>query len=338
MNQITFLFGAGASKNALPLVNEMPERIQNLIKFLERDDMQIDENSTFDKLGINGLKSKRFYQAQLIENLRWAFIESQNHASADTFAKKLFIKERYTDLKKLKIAMSVFFIFEQALNKPDKRYDAFFAALLNSVTDFPKNVKILTWNYDYQFELAFSEYIDKPEIDSNQSFLKIGFKHDMNRGYIDNFNIYKLNGTTSLYSPQQMRNYLYVPNLKVPVDKNFITQVVQNYVAATYIETIGSSLSFAWERERAEKGILELAIENITETVALVIIGYSFPFFNRDADRKIIGSMKNLQKVYLQAPDADVLKERFQAIRDDITGIELISKFDVGQFLLPNEL
>ena len=112
----------------------------------------------------------------------------------------------------------------------------------------------------------------------------------------------------------------------------------EKFCAATYLSNIHSSLSFAWEPEHPEKGIVAKAIENTKDTVSLVIIGYSFPFFNREIDRKIIGSMTNLKKIYFQAPDADIMKERFQALRDDMTGVELLSKFDVGQFLLPNEL
>jgi len=70
----------------------------------------------------------------------------------------------------------------------------------------------------------------------------------------------------------------------------------------------------------------------------LIVIGYSFPFFNREIDRKIIGNMEELEKVYFQAPDAETIKERFQAIRDDIDEKLLVTKKDIGQFLIPNEL
>lgn len=55
-------------------------------------------------------------------------------------------------------------------------------------------------------------------------------------------------------------------------------------------------------------------------------------------DRKVIGSMKKLKSVYFQAPDANIIQERFEAILDNTAGIKLIQKFDVDQFVLPNEL
>jgi len=35
MNNITYLFGAGASVGALPIVNQIPNRIENLIALME---------------------------------------------------------------------------------------------------------------------------------------------------------------------------------------------------------------------------------------------------------------------------------------------------------------
>lgn len=337
MNKITYLFGAGASRHALPVVNEIPERIKKLINLLESDNLKLIDQASYSDLNLRNLKTNREFQLDMIATLNWMMTESEKHASVDTFAKKLFIKRKYDDLKKLKIAMSVFFVFEQTLNKVDFRYDAFFASLLTSLSNFPDNVRILSWNYDYQFELAFSEYSDQHDIRSNQSWLKINSKYGDNDRHTG-FGIYKLNGTTGLYSDGGWQQYMYAPSLKVPVDVSFVNQITRNYVAGTYLNNVHSSLSFAWEPENPEKSIINKAIENTSDTHSLVIIGYSFPFFNREVDRKIIGAMTNLKKVYIQSPEAEIIKERFQAFKDDLKGIELISKFDVGQFLLPNEL
>lgn len=337
MNKITYLFGAGASRNALPIVNEMCGRMKKLIELLESEELELENNATYSHLSISNLKTDREYQLEMIESLKWMMVSSENHASVDTFAKKLSIKQQYENLKKLKIAMSIYFIFEQALNKIDFRYDSFYASLLNTYSEFPKNVSIISWNYDYQFELAYSEYSDVKEIRTNQLRLRVNSKYGEG-SRSDGFSIYKLNGTTSLNSDGGWNQYPYIESLKVPVDIDFVNQITKQYVLGTYFKKISSSLSFAWEGENPETGIVEKTISNTKDTDVLVIIGYSFPFFNRDVDRRIIGSMTNLKKVYLQAPDAEIIEERFHAIRDDLKGIELIKKFDVGQFLLPNEL
>ena len=337
MNKITYLFGAGASRHAVPIVNEIPDRIKKLIEFLESDHLKLDSNSSFEDLQLPSQKSKRDYQLDLISALKWMMNESQNHASIDTFAKKLFIKKNESELKILKIAMSVFFIFEQSFKKPDFRYDAFYASLLNNLFEFPDNVQIISWNYDYQFELSFSEYSDELDVSSNQNLLNVKTKFSKNTNDAG-FGIYKLNGTTGFYYKDSFKEYPYLTNLKTPIDIDFISQVTRNYTEAKYSRLMKSSLSFAWEPERPELNFIEQVKESIKDTTTLVIIGYSFPFFNRNIDRNIIGSMEHLTSVYFQAPDAEIIKERFRAIKDNIIGIELISKFDVGQFLLPNEL
>lgn len=341
MNKITYLFGAGASRHALPIVNEIPDRILKLVELLESDDLKLDEKVTFSDLKIQNQKNDYEYQKDLIASLRWMYQESINHASIDTFAKKLFIKNEDANLKRLKIAMSIFFIFEQALNKPDSRYDSFYSAILNrSIHDFPKNINILSWNYDYQFELAFTAYSNQPEIPQNNSMLRVKSKYgDSNDS--EGFGIYKLNGTTGMYDTARPSNYYYAGNLHNSVTKDFVKTLTRNFVAATYLRNIESSLSFAWEEEYTRfnrKGVVESAMASSHDSVALVIIGYSFPFFNRDIDRKIIGNMTKLKRVYIQAPDADIVIERFKAMRDDLSGIEILPKYDLGQFVLPNEL
>jgi hypothetical protein len=81
-----------------------------------------------------------------------------------------------------------------------------------------------------------------------------------------------------------------------------------------------------------------MATEGTKFTNVLVVIGYSFPFFNREIDRKIIKAMSKIHKVYFQSKEPDALVERFQAIIPGIKTEALKPITDVEQFLLPNEL
>ncbi len=47
MNKITYLYGAGASRNALPICEEIPDRINNLINVLNSTDLLLDDKSPF---------------------------------------------------------------------------------------------------------------------------------------------------------------------------------------------------------------------------------------------------------------------------------------------------
>jgi hypothetical protein len=337
MNKIVYLFGAGASRNALPIVNEIPQKLEKLINLLKQEELQLSDSETFEDINIKNLETKKNYQERLINDLEWLLTESSKHASVDTFAKKLTIKRDYKNLKRLKIALSIFFVFEQTINSPDKRYDSFFASIHNELYDFPENIRILSWNYDYQFELSYLEYSDSSDITSIQTSMNINHKYGNYRKK-DQFGIYKLNGTTGLFKDRGWNQYMYTTELNSEINIDYIQRIVRNYTAALSIGNLYSNFSFAWENETSENNIVEMAIEASKDAISLVVIGYSFPFFNREIDRKIIGAMTNLKRVYFQAPDANVLIERFQAIRDDSVNIELIPKFDLEQFVLPNEL
>ena len=98
-------------------------------------------------------------------------------------------------------------------------------------------------------------------------------------------------------------------------------------------------MSFAWEHQTESPFFnhLKAAVKN---TEILVVIGYSFPFFNRDIDKLILKEFmgSSLKKVYFQAPDAEDLRERFLAINDRIDPTNLVLRKDIKQFTLPNEL
>ena len=337
MSKIVYLFGAGASRNALPIVNEIPKRLKEVIIYFESEVMKLSESKSFDDLKLESPKTQREFQLELIDILQWLLDKSSNHASVDTFAKKLFIKGKVEELEKLRMALSVFFACEQLLNKTDNRYDTFYASILEPRLKFPDRVRILSWNYDYQFELAFSEYSDESDVKPNRSLLnmKTKFAHDRE----DNgFGIYQLNGTTCMFDNTGRKIFIIGNRQSDVLDKKFIESLVRNYAAVFYLKTVYLGLSFSWEEDLQDKSIVDAAIEATSDAKVLVIIGYSFPFFNRDVDRKIINSMKQLEKVYFQSPEAEVIRERFQAIRDDLSEDLLVLKKDTEQFLLPNEL
>jgi len=97
---------------------------------------------------------------------------AENHASIDTFAKKLYIKNEQHNLLRLKATLSCYFLILQGLNNVDQRYDTFFASITNKDENenviLPDNIKIISWNYDIQFEKAFNIYLDNIKYLSTQ--------------------------------------------------------------------------------------------------------------------------------------------------------------------------
>jgi len=341
MNKITYIFGAGASRNALPIVKDIPDRLKSLINLLESEKLQLSTEEKFKDTGLENLESKNFYQKKLIKDLQWLLDYESKHSSVDTFARKLSIIGDHQNLKKLKVVLSVFFTFEQIIKQPDKRYDSFFASLYNEVNELPKNVRILSWNYDSQFELSYLQYSREINTSNIQVALNISYKYGNNHER-DKFGIYKLNGITGLrrHNSYEFVHYGYTNNLNVEFDINIVNEIIRSYTVGKFSKKNIPLFSFAWETDSNKKSIIEIAREATEDSIALVVIGYSFPVFNRNTDREIIGAMKNLKRVYFQAPDAEILIERFKAIKNDIKekDIELIPKYDLEQFVIPYEL
>lgn len=334
MTKVTYLFGAGASANALPIVNNIPQKLNELIDFLQSAQYRLKGNRFSGKDLTD--KTAEEYQREMINDLKWLKQNADEHASVDTFAKKLYLKKEMKQLKKLKHSLSLFLMFEHKRNKPDIRYDAFFAAILTSLHKLPVNLRIISWNYDLQFEQSFTQYMSA-DIAENQSHLNVSEK---NSSLLSSrrFGIYKLNGSIFIDTFHRRRKLLYASDFNKQIDREFISNVIQNYITWKRSSDIDNSLSFAWEENLDGGEFMSLVSEETIDTEVLVVIGYSFPFFNREIDRAIIQSMESLRRVYFQAPDADNLKERFQAIRDDIPIENLIPKYDTEQFFLPNEL
>ncbi len=334
-NVITFLFGAGASANALPTVKEFPDRVEKLIVRL--NSFKEEENAQIDKQVVSDLET-------ITDALQWMTIESRKHASVDTFAKKLYLMRSLgrnrEDYKKLKVAMSVFFVLEQAVMDVDKRYDAFFASLLSSYNRFPERIRVLTWNYDYQLDKAYSQYLDTDSISACQEALGIAGKGVFE--YSDNparFQIFKLNGTAAFNREHDDPGYGCTLNEKW--GKTLLVKVISSYAFIINENGLKPALSFAWEEENddSDDSIIKKAAHAVEDTSVLVIVGYSFPFFNRSVDRKIIGSMKNLKKVYFQDPAAVSLKEKFRSVLSNLNEIELVTiDMEQDQFFLPYEL
>jgi hypothetical protein len=338
---ISFLFGAGASCHALPIVDQIPDAIEEFLNEIKDEKYLLSDTEGFNFPNLK--HSKRDFQEEFWRTLEWMKDGAKNHASIDTFAKKLLITQQNNDLIKLKAGLSCFFIYLQIKNNIDKRYDSFFAALINpskQIYNLPDNLRVLSWNYDFQFEKAYSAYSNDNGLDFNQSRLNISPSH-LGKSEEGMFAIFKLNGTTGVHEVEWNNIKNLINTLNTSSNASLMDVLVKAYAGFTkYSSKFKPLLTFAWEHDIISNQVLESAIKSTRDTEILVVIGYSFPFFNRDIDRKIIGEMKNLKKVYFQAPgrEAHNYIDRFQAIRNDLHHSNLIPIEDVNQFFLPHEL
>lgn len=377
IDRVTYLLGAGASYNALPIVSGMNERMNLFYKFL-----------LTNKKGLHDFKSSIRNYKKVLDDFKIVLNEAQKHTTIDTYAKKIFLKNNSNSDSKEMIALKFFlagyFIFEQAgftrndlavspgLSAPinydvvkdkhsqvfdsiskrvDPRYDVFFATLLENregTLKLPPNVNIVSWNYDYQMELAYQEYISNPHIGIVQDNLNFFSENSLNPSwYLNNSQIIKLNGSAgNLFQESHTKRIRPIVNVFNSINtESCLRNLFENYLNVVYSKhnTLKIPyLNFAWEL--GANDISEHAVESAREIIhnseIVVVIGYSFPNFNREIDKRLFENSINLKKVYYQVPKENVagLSSRLKGILPSLSNSEIIPHTDLDQFFIPYEL
>lgn len=315
MAKIVYLLGAGASfglRNqqniieGLPIVSEIPQRLEYVIHELENlDEPHLDH----DNVAIDHMHKA------LLQDLTWLKNESANHATIDTFAKKLWLTHKTEEYVKLKKLLAIYFIIEQVINIPDSRYDTFLANILTPELTIPSEISIITWNYDNQFEIAYKVYSDAT--------------YQLN---MQNLKIFKLNGSATFEGMEFQMSEICGRETPHKLTQQLLKKLLKLY----YIGK--TNLSFAWENDTQFNNISQLAI-SVQDANTLVVIGYTFPFFNRAIDRKLMSYMRNLQTIYIQDPNAMQIRDNIiPVIPESLKTYKIESKINVQQFYLPAEL
>lgn len=386
MSRIVYLMGAGASRGrrktdvpqyklekdegdiieGLPLVNEISERLDFHIMSFERHYKVPDslKNAIFP-IGETGGIGYDQVTDLLVKDLKWLKEESARHATIDTFAKKLYLKGDMATFYKVELLLTIFFVLEQLINKPDGRYDTFLASVLTKELEIPDDISILTWNYDSQFEIAYKEYLsndfnyihnklriydvktDKPIGEVNEKpkgVIKADDKEKFhNMKAFEPHKIVKLNGTANFKEMLPITDY-YGAESEVYLREILNRYVLYNNGREDYGYT---RLSFAWDNNGYVNSFFDDKIESMVgDAETLVVIGYTFPFFNRETDRRVFAKMNNLSQIYIQDPHADRIIKNIIPVMSDYQkdvyqlrlndGIEPITNVD--QFYLPPEL
>ena len=227
--------------------------------------------------------------------------------------------------------MCTFFIIEQTIHPSDKRYDAFFANVLNEYGDMPDNIYIMTWNYDCQLNLVMREYAN---------YLLYVYEPSDAMSHLDKAKVFKINGSASYHNA----GILVPQNLTVKEKISLIQRIFRQYVivAKHAFQSDGSLyLHFAWEKNVFENEKSHL-FSHIQYAEALVVIGYTFPFFNRNIDRQIFSNMPNLKNIYIQDPNAESIKEFTGSVLTEEQRNTLLPVIktikNVSNFFLPPEL
>lgn len=327
MANVTYLIGAGASAGkrvencriieGLPCVNEIPTQLLILISIIKNKNVP---------------PEYAHLKEHLLEKLTSFHEMSMRHATIDTYAKKLKLRREYNEFYQTEAILTYFLIVQQLIHKPDSRYDTFFANILDNQLNIPNNINIISWNYDSQFEIAYQEYgIDK----------QLPIMSKATGTEIANPKIFKVNGTATFEGlsdivslrtempPLEAETRLSVKGVLFLLD--LYKKVYEN------TEKRNTRLSFAFD-DSIDDTMFRKINDIIYRTEALVIIGYTFPFFNREIDRKILHFLQPRAKVYIQDKTPERIRQNFMAVKGSMHNIQIELKEDTEQFFLPPEL
>ena len=360
MGYTTYLLGAGASANAIPPVKQMNLRIWELFYLLQE----------FSKN--NNLNIEKKYDAIAFENfdlflnkIEKSITEITNHYSIDTYAKKLYLTNS-PDYIFIKHLINLYILYEQisieeiqeqlninyadavnnlnikiGLEKSkelekfrhsnlDERYDILFASIYDRSLNLPKNLKILTYNYDNQLEIASSYYKDYKSIYSHFFSLQTEENAEIN--------IVKLNGFATFERVKEIGQLEKKPNTDNGFQKErLINQISKLYRVFNDQRTNPSNVTFAWDESSYSLEAKQKALEFILKSINIVIIGYSFPEFNRKIDEILFSKLPMNAKIYLQTEETSysILKDRLIQRANKINQQNIIKVNYIDQFFIP---
>ena len=335
MANVTYLIGAGASAGkriktngqiieGLPCVKEIPKRLSTL-------------SSQFNSVKSNFSGARRSDVENLDTTISKLFEASSRHSTIDTYAKKLFLRNEQNEFMNLEKNLAFYFVIEQILLKPDSRYDTFLANILTNKLEIPDNNNIISWNYDNQFEISYQEY-------TKEKTLPIASKKLWNKDVRPK--ILKVNGTAAF---EGMNN---IPSLreKYPslsssfgrgsdeIDHKRMAYILDLFMKIQKGEVGMTQLSFAFD-EFNNDSLYQVADEIVEKTDVLVVIGYTFPFFNREIDRRLLNRIdNNNSKIYIQDIYPERIKQSIKAVLPYFQEANIALLNDVDQFFLPPEL
>lgn len=334
--KITYYLGAGASANSVPIVSEMESRFNDLKRYLEGFLKPPGDDPVYSFYP-REIKDNHSVIKGIIEDIEWLIEESINHQTVDNLAKKYFVQDDKASLIRLKRTLITYFTLIQGVNVPvlgkrktyeniEKRMDNLIACLVERIGEelrLNPKVKIISWNYDLQPDLVLKNYLKSTNIQKvkeDYQLLPNRLMFDEKEITVDfnKFVLLKLNGNAlfDYHSDINIPGHSTIFNSEGETEflAKFLADYINNYKG---ISKGTQLLNFAWEehsdkslRTVSFKKILNVASEIASQTKVLIIIGYSFPFFNSKIDKEILNNMKDVQYIIIQDHNFEEIKNR----------------------------
>ncbi|MAB58676.1 MAG: hypothetical protein CL524_14185 [Aequorivita sp.] len=348
--KITYLLGAGASYNSVPIWAQQAETMQQIAGNILSQINPPEDSTIPDEYGL--------LNDEILIDFFNKMLEFSNKAvefgSIDIYARRLSLLKRYSELNDLKFCLSIYFdlwelfsfknykIGNTQLNfsQIDKRYYSLLSILLEPKNDFtpkiPDNVKFCTWNYDLQLELAFSSFLDTLTNNLITINKKFPFSEQINKHNlgeeIENI-VHHFNGHRGIFISDD-KAYENIDGSHKDDFWKYLKRLKSNFSQFRDIN-YRSCIKYSWEEDEIQKDKWKNIFRN---TDILIIIGYSFPAFNRRIDAELFKSLSNVYQIVYQDPNASInmIKTLNQNIQDDKIKI-LNNLTDLKNFYIPNE-
>lgn len=365
MAKITYLLGAGASYYACPILEKQAEMM------IAVADEEI-KNATSKSDGWGGTTSKVYEylnyenegvldenKIQILWYIGYFGKKAIEYNTIDTYARKLYLNGELEELNLLKMSVSVFFDLWESFyskdffandnlnyNKVDNRYKSLFSVLLEKTEDkirLNQDFKFISWNYDLQLEEAFKLFLGSNYLQDYNSLDKLlKFKTEQKAENIND--IFHLNGHRGFFKDKNPKDNEYEEFIINTSDdkKKYWSNI--NWLYESIIKgnaKFNSYIKYAWEHD-LEDDFFKKISDVMYQTDVLIIIGYSFPAFNRNIDQFLFNRMHSnkIKKFFYQDPNAtkQMIANLFEKPSNYIDKIEIISDLkELKQFYLPNE-
>jgi hypothetical protein len=362
MTKITYLLGAGASYNACPILEKQAEMMIEVAKreinrlkiMMEREGVW----KSYDFIDKKHFRISEVNEYKILWYIGHFGEKAKEFGTIDTYARKLYLNKEREEYRLLKMSVSVFFDLwenfyynqfwkddEIYFNKVENRYKSLFSVLLNNIQDKIKlndEFKFITWNYDLQLEQTFQMFIgDDNFYNLNSLDEQFVFKEVQDEEIINN--VFHLNGHRGFFRDNTIKNddQEFILNTSIHLDKYW------SKLDWLYDSTLRGNANFdgyikyAWEHNLNDPFFTKIE-KVIRETDVLIIIGYSFPAFNRKIDQFLFNILhpNKIKKIIYQDPNGnkDLILNLFKNPDNFNNKIEILNdEKSLKQFYLPNE-
>jgi hypothetical protein len=347
MSEITYIIGAGTSFQSIPLVSTFNNRLLDFADFISQRGYKI----------FNGEERNKFVQAS--EAIKGLYSEFSSHQSFDTWFKKQFHMGNDVAINQGKRMLHLYFIWEHSKasydfvrnetpkgeifikeSLYDKRYDALIAGLLKpyrNVAETMLKINFITWNYDLNLIQSVKNFFapKKTFKDFIQEIEKLPFYWDIR----NQISIINVNGVfySSKYDEVNSLNNI---NSDAIID----SKILDDYWMKPNKDSDADKIRFAWEMDESEAKQLVFHINNnMQKSNRIVIIGYTFPVYNRIIDSSYLTDRllsNSDKKVTIQDPKAESIRSTLIELLGQPKALESIVdvKNDCSSFYVPSDI